>query len=147
MARETKPAKQIFRLEWDNWEIEDGPNNAAYPHWQFDTWLTASSAEERARLHKQLTIADADTTPLLFESAELQLHASEHSAEPDRPDLSWFTRFHFPSIAPWNDRPILDAEETPSHRSLPKTPTELETWVESAMRYIPAEVAAYGCRD
>ena len=34
--------KQIFRLEWENWRAQNPPNTAAYPHWQFDRWLTAS---------------------------------------------------------------------------------------------------------
>lgn len=136
-------AKQVFRLEWDNWEANRAlPGTAAYPHWQFDRWLTASDAEQLARLRARLAATEPPAA-VVFENAEQQIQAAEPQ-EPERPDLGWFTRLHFPAIAPWATNPIpLDASEPASHRSMPCSLKELEDWTDSALRYVHSEIDAY----
>jgi|SRR5579862_924190 len=135
-------AKQVFRLEWDNWQTNAGlPTTAAYPHWQFDRWLTASDADRLARLRARLAAPESQAA--IFESAEQQIETAQPQ-EPDRPDLGWFTRVHFPAIAPWATHPIpMDAKKPVSHRSVPQSLKELEDWTESALRYVFSEVETY----
>lgn len=126
--------KQVFRLEWDNWQNHPMPNRAAYPHWQFDRWLTASDTQQLAEL-REVFAADSDQA-VDFEAPD------QH---PGRPDLSWFTKVHFPSIAPWATSPILDLNADPQpHRSVPNSPQEIESWVDSALCYLHSEITAYG---
>jgi hypothetical protein len=135
-------AKQMFRLEWDNWQSNPAlPGNAAYPHWQFDRWLTASDAEQLARLRARFAAPEPEA--IVFEGAEQQIQAADPQ-EPERPDLAWFTRLHFPAIAPWATDPIsADAREPVSHRSVPQSLKQLEGWTDSALRYVSSEIEAY----
>lgn len=139
--------KQIFRLEWEDWQHPDRKNKAAYPHWQFDRWLTASAKpddETLAELRKSLEGTEPSSpaeTPPVFETAE---QALGHQAPEDRPDLRWFTKLHFPSIAPWATDPIktLDSGLQP-HRRIPDSVTELERWVKSSLLYLKNEIETY----
>ena len=139
-------AKQVFRLEWDNWKVQNSPNSAAYPHWQFDRWLTASDAQQLDQLKNSLATPTQQEV-VVFQSAKQQALADGQRARYDRPDLIWFTRLHFPAIAPWATDPIrhsdADPKRDPSHRSLPRNITELEDWIESALRYLKTELIAY----
>lgn len=89
--------KQIFRLEWDNWQIQETKDKAAYPHWQFDQWLTASDMQAIEKLRKDFEIPGIEPgeTLMPFESAEEQLQIDR------RPNLPWFTKLHFPAVANW----------------------------------------------
>lgn len=134
--------KQIFRLEWDNWKEQEQPNKAAYPHWQFDRWLTASSPTETLEaLQKKLETdhPGPQQDGIVFESAEQALPAPEL-----RPNLNWFTKIHFPSIAPWATDPIkdLDDQDQP-HRCIPESVDELEGWIKSALAYLKNEIDTY----
>jgi hypothetical protein len=126
--------KQIFRLEWENWRNHVMPDKAAYPHWQFDRWLTASDTQQIAELRDAL--AAVPDQPVEFEPTQ------RRGAR--RPDLSWFTKMHFPSIAPWATSPILDLEtgEQP-HRLVPESSEQLEQWVDSALCYLHSEIRSY----
>jgi hypothetical protein len=134
--------KQMFRLEWDNWQHQEEPNKAAYPHWQFDRWLTASAADDRnlVELRKAFEPSESDAT--IFESAAAQQAGNIL----DRPDLGWFTRLHFPSIAPWATDPIknLDDPRQQPHRSVPNSVRELEGWIDSSLQYLRNELKTYG---
>lgn len=137
--------KQIFRLEWDNWQDHDPPNKAAYPHWQFDRWLTASDGDRDDVLELRESFKASDDKPMIFESAEQQ--GVERPIRAERPDLGWFTRIHFPSNAPWAIEPIKsldDAREPQPHRTIPNCVTELEGWIDSALRYLKNELETYG---
>jgi hypothetical protein len=131
----TETTKQIFRLEWENWLNHDMSDKAAYPHWQFDRWLTASDTQQLAELRDAL--AAGSDQAVEFEPIQ--------SRPARRPDLSWFTKVHFPSIAPWATSPIVDLEtgEQP-HRLVPESPQHLEQWVDSALCYLHSEIKAYG---
>lgn len=144
--------KQIFRLEWDNWEDQDPPNKAAYPHWQFDRWLTGSTPEAKLEaLRKSLESGGDEATaePPAFETAEGAIASSALGPKPEtRPNLGWFTRLHFPSIAPWATDPIKDEDidlEEPDqpHRRIPKSPKQLEDWIRSSLVYLKNEVGTY----
>ena len=132
---ELSSTKQIFRLEWENWSNQDPPNSAAYPHWQFDRWLTASDTNLLEDLRESLE--SIQSKEVVFDSAEKQV-------ERNRPDLGWFTKIHFPSIAPWatDPVPLLDAGNQ-SHRSLPASPKAIEDWLDSALCYLKSELSAY----
>lgn len=127
--------KQIFRLEWENWRNQKPPNSAAYPHWQFDRWLTASDSHLLEDLRESLE--SAPSKEIVFETAEKQV-------EQKRPDLGWFTKIHFPSIAPWATHPVpLLGAADQSHRSLPSSPKAIEDWLDSALCYLKSEMSAY----
>ncbi len=132
--------KQIFRLEWDDWQQQDQPNKAAYPHWQFDRWLTGS--DDRGLIKLRESFEAPTTEVVIFESAE---QAAQRPVRLERPDLGWFTRLHFPSIAPWATDPIKDLNDVSiqPHRSIPNSVTELEGWIESALRYLKSELETY----
>jgi hypothetical protein len=140
----TRAIRQIFRLEWENWQLRSPSNKAAYPHWQFDTWLTASDATGIERLRKNFI--ELEETVAVFESAERQIASDDAQRLSDRPDLGWFTRLHFPAIAPWAQSPIRnldDPNEAHSHRTVPESPEQLEAWIDSALRYLQNEMAEY----
>ena len=149
----TESFKQVFRLEWDNWEDQDPPNKAAYPHWQFDRWLTASIASdgtlEAVRKSLESDGDEAADESQIFETAEQAIASGESGTKPEsRPDLRWFTRLHFPSNAPWATDPIkeddIDLEElNQPHRCIPKTPKELEDWIRSSLVYLRNEIGTY----
>jgi hypothetical protein len=133
--RWSSTTKQIFRLEWENWQNQNPPNSAAYPHWQFDRWLTASDTNLLEDLRESLEGAPSEE--FVFETAERQV-------ERKRPDLGWFTKIHFPSNAPWatNPVPVLDVG-VQSHRSLPSSPKAIEDWLDSALCYLKGELLAH----
>jgi hypothetical protein len=142
--------KQIFRFEWDNWEHQEQPNKAAYPHWQFDRWLTASKIDESAlaTLREAFQTQEEQSTdvePAVFESAQEAIRQTRDR----RPNLGWFTRLHFPAIAPWATDPIKDLEDTryQPHRCIPQSVTELEDWIESSLRYLKNEFETYGVKQ
>ena len=130
-------SKQIFRLEWDNWRHQEPPNQAAYPHWQFDRWLTGSDDRGLVELRESFERPRIDS--VVFESAE---QAIERPMRLGRPDLSWFTRLHFPSIAPWATNPITNLDDTSKqpHRTVPNSIKELEGWIESSLQYVKNEL-------
>jgi len=126
--------KQIFRLEWENWLLQSERPKAAYPHWQFDRWLTASDAEDNASLRAGFQASDEK--------------AFEPGPWPDtptvRPNLAWFTRVHFPVSAQWASRPINDLDQAElSHQSIPASPQELQGWLDSALCYVENEIKTY----
>jgi hypothetical protein len=132
-AENSPETKQIFRLEWENWHNQNPPNTAAYPHWQFDRWLTASDSGVLEDLRESLE--GPQSNEIIFETAEKQV-------EQKRPDLGWFTRIHFPSIAPWATNPItaIDVGDQ-SQRSLPSSPKQIEDWLDSALCYLKSELS------
>lgn len=134
--------KQMFRLEWDNWQHQDQQNKAAHPHWQFDRWLTASETD-LGLVELRESFEAAETEAVIFESAAQAAQPSEKAFE--RPNLGWFTRIHFPSIAPWATDPIknLDDASQQPHRSVPNSVTELERWIESSLQYLRNELETY----
>jgi hypothetical protein len=83
------------------------------------------------------SLEGAPLKELVFETAEKQV-------EQKRPDLGWFTKIHFPSIAPWATNPVpqLDAGDQ-SHRSLPSSPKAIEDWLDSALCYLRSELSAH----
>lgn len=141
---ETLTIKQMFRLEWDNWTLQEKPNKAAYPHWQFDPWLTASDTVRLDNLRS--SFAEAEGEIAVFESAERRIREDDRHARSDRPDLGWFTQVHFPAIAPWATTPIEsldDAHHPQPHRCMPDSTTQLERWIDSALRYLKSELETY----
>ena len=135
--------KQMFRLEWDNWQHQDQPNKAAHPHWQFDRWLTASETDLGLDELRE-SLEPAQPEAVVFKSAAA--HSAQQSATTiERPNLGWFTRLHFPSIAPWATNPIIDLDNVRQqpHRNMPDSVTELETWIESSLRYLKNELETY----
>jgi hypothetical protein len=140
----TRTTKQIFRLEWENWTLQAQPNKAAYPHWQFDPWLTASDTAQLERLRS--SFVEAQDEIAVFESAESQIQVDYRHSRRDRPDLGWFTRVHFPAIAPWATTRIKSLDDTrhpQPHRCMPDSPTQLEGWIDSALYYLKNEVTTY----
>lgn len=135
--------KQMFRLEWDNWKHQDQPNKAAHPHWQFDRWLTASETG-LGLVELRESFKGPEPEAVIFESAAAQA-AQQFARNFERPDLGWFTRLHFPSIAPWATDPIknLDDANQQPHRSVPNSVTELEGWIKSSLQYLRNELETY----
>jgi hypothetical protein len=127
--------KQIFRLEWEDWRRWSTQNCAAHPHWQFDRWLTASTDYNMETIRH--SFREEAQGAVSFELVE-------EVSKPFRPDLRWFTRIHFPVIAPWATRQITDlrALEQP-HRARLNSLREIETWTDSALRYIKNELDEY----
>ena len=137
--------KQLFRLEWDNWLDQDMPNKAAYPHWQFDRWLTASDISGVELSELRASFENSRSEALIFKSAKQQ-ETSDNGLRVCRPNLGWFTRLHFPSYAPWATHPIqsLDDPKAPqSHRSIPDSVTQIEDWINSALCYLKNELETY----
>lgn len=136
-------ARQIFRLEWeDKTQTRNGipvfpAPGAAYPHWQFDRWLTASDRDSVDQL-RRLLLAKAPTQPQEFGSP------TGAPAMSQRPDLKWFTRLHFPVIAPWYEQPIIDMSlEDQPHRWRLTKPEQVVDWLDSSLRYVVHQFETY----
>jgi hypothetical protein len=120
--------KQIFRLDWDNWERDD-TSGAAHPHWNFDQWLTASEQRDHAATELRERFDPVPTEPQHFEAAARPVS--------DRPSLAWFTRLHFPMIA------TCDPKRPQPHRSIPDSLEQLEGWLDSILSYLKNEIDEY----
>ena len=134
--------KQIFRLDWDNWQNDDPPNKAAYPHWQFDRWLTASEPRDASNALRERFVQVGEEV-LTFEAA---MRGQALEEEAGRPHLRWFTRLHFPAIAPWTTFPIKSLEDASKPRVIVRCPSrweQLGDWMESTLRYLKNELQTY----
>ncbi|MDZ4057750.1 MAG: hypothetical protein U1D69_12455, partial [Polynucleobacter sp.] len=126
--------RQIFRLEWENWQLSETPNKAAYPHWQFDRWLTGSDAQTREEIRASF---QEQAGEMVFDTAEAQ-------ARSERPNLGWFTKVHFPVSAQWAKDKIKSLDDlVQPHRLMPESADELENWLDSALYYVANEVNVY----
>jgi hypothetical protein len=127
-------ARQLFRLEWENDFQAPG---AAYPHWQFDRWLTASDSRTVDELR---ALFEGQPEPPVRDFGEVVAPAAM-----GRPNLSWFTKLHFPVIAPWFRDRISDLalEEQPHRHRLIKE-EDILAWIDSSLLYIRDQFARYG---
>lgn len=121
---ETGETRQIFRLEWENWQLNATQNKAAYPHWQFDRWLTGSDTQTREEIRASFQEQAGEK---VFVTAEAQ-------ARSERPNLGWFTKVHFPVSAQWAKDKINSWDDpVQPHRLMPESADELENWLDSAL--------------
>jgi hypothetical protein len=133
---EKADVRQLFRLEWEHAAADERVARAAHPHWQFDRWLTASDEDTVQRLRP--TFLGQPDTPIVFGSESVP-------AESGRPNLRWFTKLHFPAIAPWATTPISDLSNlNQPHSTVPNSTEGIEGWVDSALCYLGNELQTYG---
>jgi hypothetical protein len=129
-------ARQLFRLEWEYESADKNVAHAAHPHWQFDRWLTASDIDSVQSL-KSTFVPKPDNVPIAF--------GTQDTSELARPSLRWFTKLHFPAMAPWATSPILDLDfPSQPHSTVPNSPEEIESWVDSALYYLSNELTVHG---